>query len=104
MRAYAAGELEIFRRVRIPTALPYLFTALKVASVLSMIGAIVGEYFGGASSSALGVLINSDAAVFDFTTAWAGIVVASLLGIALYLVVVIAERFLVRWTPESRPS
>jgi NitT/TauT family transport system permease protein len=104
MRAYAAGELEIFRRVRIPTALPYLFTALKVASVLAMIGAIVGEYFGGASSSALGVLINSDAAVFDFTTAWAGIVVASLLGIALYLAVVLAERALVRWTPEARVS
>jgi NitT/TauT family transport system permease protein len=104
MRAYAAGELEIFRRVRIPTALPFLFTALKVASVLAMIGAIVGEYFGGASSSALGVLINSDAAVFDFTTAWAGIVVASLLGIALYLAVVLAERVLVRWTPEARVS
>ena len=104
MRAYAAGELEIFRRVRIPTALPYLFTALKVASVLSMIGAIVGEYFGGASSSALGVLINSDAAVFDFTTAWAGIVVASLLGISLYLAVVLTERAVVRWTPEARPS
>jgi NitT/TauT family transport system permease protein len=104
MRAYAAGELEIFRRVRVPTALPYVFTALKVASVLSMIGAIVGEWFGGASENALGVLINSDAAIFDFTTAWAGIVVASLLGIALYLAVVLSERALVRWTPEARHS
>ena len=58
MRAYAAGELEIFRRVRVPTALPYLFTALKVASVLAMIGAVVGEYFGG-SYNALGVRIRS---------------------------------------------
>ena len=47
MRSYAASELEIFRRVRVPTALPYVFTALKVASVLAMIGAVVGEYFGG---------------------------------------------------------
>ena len=60
MRSYAASELEIWRRVRIPTALPFLFTALKVASVLAMIGAIVGEYFGGALN-ALGVLINSEA-------------------------------------------
>ena len=52
-----------------------------------MIGAIVGEYFGG-SFNALGVLIRSDAQIFDFTTAWAGIVVASLLGIALYCAVV----------------
>ena len=65
MRSYAAGDLEIFRRVRVPTALPYVFTALKVASVLAMIGAIVGEYFGG-SFNALGVLINSDAQIFDF--------------------------------------
>ena len=60
MRSYAASELEIFRRVRVPTALPYLFTALKVASVLAMIGAIVGEYFGGAIN-ALGVLIRNSA-------------------------------------------
>ena len=41
MRSYAAGEVEIFRRVRIPNSLPYLFSALKVATVLAMIGAIV---------------------------------------------------------------
>jgi NitT/TauT family transport system permease protein len=101
MRSYAASEREIFRRVRIPTALPYLFTALKVASVLAMIGAVVGEYFGG-SFNALGVLIKSDAANFDFPTAWAAIVVASVLGIALYLAVALAERWLVRWAPEVR--
>ena len=65
MRSYAASELEIFRRVRVPTALPYIFTALKVASVLAMIGAVVGEYFGG-SFNALGVLIRSDAQILDF--------------------------------------
>ena len=91
MRSYAASEFEIFRRVRVPTALPYVFTALKVASVLAMIGAIVGEYFGG-SFNALGVLIRSDAQIFDFTTAWAGIVVASLLGIGALPRVALAER------------
>ena len=74
--------------MRVPTALPFVFTALKVASVLAMIGAIVGEYFGG-SFNALGVLIRSDAQVFHFETAWAGILVASLLGIALYLAVAV---------------
>ena len=101
MKSYAASDLEIFRRVRVPTALPYLFTALKVASVLAMIGAIVAEYFGG-SFGALGVLIKSDASILDFTDAWAGIVVASVLGIALYLAVALAERWLVRWAPEVR--
>jgi NitT/TauT family transport system permease protein len=103
MRSYAASELEIWRRVRVPTALPYLFTALKVASVLAMIGAIVAEYFGGAFN-ALGVLIRSDAQILDFRTAWAGILVASLLGLALYGAVVLAERLLVRWTPATREA
>ena len=48
MRSYAATEGEILRKVRIPNALPFFFTALKLASTLSLIGAIVAEYFGGA--------------------------------------------------------
>ncbi len=103
MRSYASSDLEIWRRVRVPTALPYVFTALKVASVLAMIGAIVGEYFGG-SFNALGVLINSDANIFNFERAWAGILVASLLGLALYAAVVITERAVVSWAPENRDS
>ena len=103
MRSYAASELEIWRRVRVPTALPFVFTALKVASVLAMIGAIVGEYFGGAFN-ALGVLINSDAQVFDFVTAWAGILVASILGLSLYGAVAGTERLVVRWAPDTRDS
>jgi NitT/TauT family transport system permease protein len=103
MRSYAASDLEIWRRVRVPTALPFVFTALKVASVLAMIGAIVGEYFGGAFN-ALGVLIRSDAQILDFVTAWAGILVASLLGLALYGAVVVAERLVVRWAPEVQDS
>ena len=86
MRSYAAGEIDIFRRVRFPTALPFIFTALKIATVLAMIGAIVGEYFGG-SPEALGVLINSRNATFDFEEAWAGIGVACAFGIAFYLAV-----------------
>ncbi len=95
MRSYACGELETFRRVRFPTALPYIFTSLKVASVLAMIGAIVGEFFGG-SFNALGVLIRSRAQILDFESAWAAILVACLFGIGFYLAVSIAERRLVR--------
>jgi len=103
MRSYAASDFEIWRRVRVPTALPFVFTALKVASVLAMIGAIVGEYFGGAFN-ALGVLIRSDAQILDFVTAWAGILTASLLGLGLYAAVVLAERMVVRWAPEVQDS
>jgi NitT/TauT family transport system permease protein len=100
MRSYAAGEIDIFRRVRIPTALPLTFTALKIATVLSMIGAIVGEYFGG-DFNALGVLINSRSATFAFEEAWAGIGVACAFGIAFYLAVAGLERLALRSVPST---
>ena len=80
-----------------------MFTALKVASVLAMIGAIVGEYFGG-SFSALGVQIQNAAALFQFETAWAAILVACLFGIGFYLAVALAERLVVRWYAIDRSA
>jgi NitT/TauT family transport system permease protein len=101
MRSYAAGEAQIFRRVRIPHALPFIFTGLKVATVLAMIGAIVGDWFGGSLDS-LGVEIQRQAGVFAFTEAWAAIVVASVLGIAFYASVAAVERLTMRWHPSAR--
>jgi NitT/TauT family transport system permease protein len=101
MHSYAAGQAQIFRRVRIPNALPYLFSALKVASVLAMIGAVVGEYFGG-SQDALGVQIRNSAALFNFETAWAAILVASVLGVAFYVAVSVVERLTMGWHPSAR--
>jgi NitT/TauT family transport system permease protein len=100
MESYAAGQMQIFRRVRIPTALPFMFTGLKVATVLAMIGAVVGEYFGGALN-ALGVQILTRARVAQFQEAWAGILLACLLGIALYLAVSALERLTLRWVPST---
>jgi len=101
MRSYAARERDIFRRVRIPTSLPYLFTGLKVATVLAMIGAIVGDYFGG-SQDALGIQIRRSAGIFAFEEAWAAIFVASVLGIAFYGSVALAERVVLSWHPSVR--
>ena len=100
MQSYAASQRTIFLRVRIPTALPYIFTALKVASVLAMIGAVVGEYFGG-SFEALGVLIRSRAQIFAFEDAWAAIFVAAAFGIAFYLAIALVERIVLRWIPST---
>ena len=90
MRSYAARDIDIFRRVRIPTALPFVFAGLKVATVLAMIGAIVGDYFGG-SINALGVQIENSISLFDFPLGWAAIVVASTFGIAFYVAVSVAD-------------
>jgi len=85
--------------VRVPTALPYVFTALRVASVLAMIGAIVGEYYGGSLDS-LGANILQDASLFQFERAWAEIVIACIFGIGFYLAVGAAERLATRWQPR----
>jgi NitT/TauT family transport system permease protein len=103
MRSYAANELTIFRRVRVPTALPFVFTALKVATVLAMIGAIVGDYFGG-STEALGIQIRSSVGISQFELAWAAIVVASVFGIAFYGAVALTERLVLRWHPSTRSA
>jgi NitT/TauT family transport system permease protein len=101
MRSYATSQREIFRRVRIPNSLPYVFSALKIASVLAMIGAIVGDYFGG-SQDALGILIRRSAGIFAFDEAWAAIVVASAFGIAFYAAIALVERFTLTWHPSTR--
>jgi NitT/TauT family transport system permease protein len=100
MHSYAASDVDVFRRVRIPAALPFVFAGLKVATVLAMIGAIVGDYFGGAIN-ALGVQIENSISLFDFALGWAAIVVASAFGIAFYAAVSIAERYCVRGTPST---
>jgi NitT/TauT family transport system permease protein len=103
MRSYAASERTIFRRVRLPNALPYVFVGLKVGTVLAMIGAIVGDYFGGAPG-ALGVEIRRWVGIFAFDQAWAGIVLASALGIVFYGSVAVVERLTMGWHPSVRGS
>lgn len=103
MRSYAASELATFRRVRLPNSLPYVFSGLKVATVLAMIGAIVGDYFGGAPG-ALGVEIRRWVGIFAFDQAWAGIVLASAFGIAFYGSVALVERRAMSWHPSVRGS
>ncbi|TME33252.1 MAG: ABC transporter permease [Chloroflexi bacterium] len=101
MRSYAANELAIFAKVRVPNALPYIFTAFKVSATLSLIGAIVAEYFGG-SRSALGQFIITEAAFFRFANAWAAIVVASVVSIAFFLIIVAIERVAIPWHSSAR--
>lgn len=103
MRSYAASEREVFAKVRVPNALPYIFTAVKVSATLSLIGAIVAEYFGGAQS-VLGQFIITEAAFFRFANAWAAIVVASAASIAFFLIILAIERVAIPWHASARVS
>ena len=78
-----------------------MFTGLKISAVLSMIGAIVGEYFGG-PTNALGVSILNDTQLFDFPRAWAGIVLASAFGLSLYMLVALVEHYTTSWHVSAR--
>lgn len=101
MHSYAASPFKILRSLRIPNALPYIFSALRVASPLSLIGAVVAEFFGGPRAT-LGVFITQAASSFDFARAWTAILMASLIGISFYVAVLIAERLIMPWQNEQQ--
>ncbi len=101
MRSFAASPAAVMRKVRIPTALPYLFSALRLAASLSIIAAIVAEYFGG-RRDALGVYIQQAAGLTRYDQAWAGVLVACVIGISLFVVVLIAERVAMPWAGSQR--
>lgn len=101
MRSYASTPRELLLKVRVPNSLPYLFSALKVGTTLSVIAAIVSEYFGG-SREALGIYISQQAALFHFAEAWAAILVASFSGIVFYLIITLVERAVMPWHSSIR--
>lgn len=103
MRSYGAKPREILANVRVPNALPYFFSSLKVASALSIIAAIVAEYFGG-PQDVLGQYIISKAQLFLYPEAWSAIIVASVLGIGLYGTVLLAERVFMPWHVSLRAA
>lgn len=101
MRSYAVSEWTVLREVRIPNSLPYMFNAFKVCATLALIGAVVGEFFGG-TRDALGVYITQEAAQFRFQNSWAAIIIACILGIGFYLVIVAIERVVIPWHASVR--
>ncbi|HUN22416.1 MAG TPA: ABC transporter permease [Anaerolineales bacterium] len=101
LQTYAASDFEILWKLRLPNALPFMFNAFKLAAALSMIGAVVSEYFGG-NRSALGVYITQEAAGFRFDNAWAAIIIACVVGITFYLTIVMLERVLIPWHASIR--
>jgi NitT/TauT family transport system permease protein len=90
MRSYAASDTQILKKVRIPNAVPYLFTALKIAAPASVITAFVSEYFGG-SQNGLGSRIASNIANSKNAVAWAYVLGACLLGLVFYVISSVLE-------------
>jgi NitT/TauT family transport system permease protein len=96
MHSYAAGGWTFARKVRLPGALPFVFTGLRQASSLAVIAAVVAEYFGGLQTG-LGSRITSAAAFTAYPRAWAYVVGACLLGLVFYLSTLLLERLVMPW-------
>ncbi|MFC5729245.1 MULTISPECIES: ABC transporter permease [Nocardioides] len=90
MTAYAAGPVQVIRSVTLPTATPYVFTGLRVASSLAVIAALIAEYFGGPIGG-LGKSITSSAASSNYPLAWAYVTGAIVLGLLFYVVTLLVE-------------
>ena len=102
MRSYAASRWAVYRKLRLPASVPYLFTALKIAATASIVGAIIGEGPGGIPDGLGRAIINFNQ---QYITApeklWAAILVSSLLGISFFLVVRVAELLVLRGRPSA---
>jgi NitT/TauT family transport system permease protein len=102
MRSYAAGRWETYRKLRLPASMPYLFTALKIAATASIVGAIIGEGPGGIPNGLGRAIINfNQQYITGPEKLWAAILVASLLGVSLFVMIRALELVALRGRPGA---
>jgi len=102
MRSYAASGWSTLWRVKFPCALPYLFSAFKVAATASVVGAIIGELPSSIQDGLGGAILNfAQYYSLDPSALWATNIVAAALGILFFCIVAIVERLVVRRAPEN---
>ncbi|MGX7706596.1 ABC transporter permease [Methylobacterium sp. Gmos1] len=99
MRSFGASPRQILLRLQLPSALPQTFVALRLAASLSLVGAIVGEWFG--DTTGLGVLLLQAMYNENVVAIWAALLVSALLGTGFYAAVAALERRLVFWGAEQ---
>lgn len=95
-----ASDRQILFRIRMPNSLPHLFTGLEVAMPLAMIGAVISEFVG--AKSGLGFLIMVASSQLEGPLTFAAIVTIAFVSTALFFVVTLAKKFVIRWTPSQR--
>jgi ABC-type nitrate/sulfonate/bicarbonate transport system permease component len=100
LRSLGASRQQVFRVLRWPTALPSLFTGLRISVVYAVIGAIFGEYVG--ATEGLGIWMKLSQNTFRTDLVFGAILLTAIVSIALYLGVGIAERAVVPWSARAR--
>ena len=101
MHSYAAGYSRTLLDLRLPCAVPFIVSALKINATLALIGAIVAEFFGSPTVG-LGFRISTEAAKMNMALVWGAIVVASVTGSLAYALLVVLERRWAFWHPSVR--
>jgi len=101
MQTYAASYWQGFFKLRLPAAMPFIFNGLKIATTLSLVGAIVAEFFGSPTVG-MGFRISTSVGKLSLDMVWAEIVVAALAGSVFYGVVAMVETKLTFWHPSQR--
>jgi NitT/TauT family transport system permease protein len=99
LRSVDASQWQIFRRVRLPHALPQIFSGLKIGITLAVVGAVVGEWIG--ADDGLGYLLLQANTQLDSTLLFAALLLLVLLGVVLFILVEVAERLLLPWRESS---
>jgi NitT/TauT family transport system permease protein len=98
-RSLQCSRFQTFFKIQLPSALPSIFSGAKIAVTLAVIGAVIGEFIG--SNEGLGNLLLTANSQLNTPLAWASLVVLSVLGMILYGAVVLAEKILMPWGPDS---
>jgi NitT/TauT family transport system permease protein len=101
MRSYAAGYTRTLLSLRLPSALPFVFNALKLNATLALIGAIVAEFFG-TPIVGMGFRISTEAARLNLDIVWAEIVMAAVAGSLSFALLTMVERVVTFWHPSFR--
>jgi len=101
LRTYASSYFQLLIKLRLPTAAPFIFNALKINSTLALIGAIVAEFFG-TPIVGLGFRISTEVGRMNVDMVWAEIVVAALAGSISYGLLSLLERQVTFWHPSNR--
>jgi NitT/TauT family transport system permease protein len=99
-RSYRAGAWQTFVHLQVPSALPFIFAGLRITSILSVIGAVVGEFVG--SPAGLGYLAVTSAGNLDTDVLFSAVLSLMLMGISFYLLITAVERKLLFWHESAR--
>ncbi len=99
LRSLGSSSVQLFRYVRLPRAMPYIFAGLRVGAVFALIGAVVAEFVG--SENGLGALILTSRSQFNVPAVWALLFDLMIMGIVVYAITSLVERRLLFWSKEQ---